>query len=404
MDPSGRDDRVRRIEAVTDIALSQLDTDKLMQELLERVRELLSADTATVLLLDASGGELVATAAAGIEEEVRQGVRVPMGRGFAGRVAAQRQPVLIERVDPGTVVNRLLWEAGLQVLLGVPLLVAGQLIGVLHVGSRADRKFTEDDVQLLQIVADRIALATQAQASSAERMAARALQRSLLPSGLPTVAGLELAGRYVPGAQTGVGGDWYDVFPLPGDRLGIVMGDVVGHGLPAAVVMGRLRSALRAYALDNDDPSDVLRKLDRKACHFEVGAMATVAYAVADRGGERLRLSLAGHLPPVLATPEHPGRLLELSPDPPIGLSLSGFPRHSHEITLPPGSVLCLYTDGLVERRSRPIDTGLDLLCRTVRPEAPELVCAAVMAALTGNEDVADDVAVLVAHRTDTIG
>ena len=155
-------------------------------------------------------------------------------------------------------------------------------MGVLHVGSFAPRSFGEYEIGLLQLAADRLALATQAQISHAERAAATALQRSLLPSRLPVVPEFDFAARYVPSAELGVGGDWYDVFALPGDRVGIVIGDVSGHGLSSAVIMGRLRSALRAYALDNDSPGVVLDKLDRKANHFEAGVMATVAYGIID--------------------------------------------------------------------------------------------------------------------------
>jgi serine phosphatase RsbU (regulator of sigma subunit) len=399
------EDRLRRLEAVTDSALSHLDLEKLLQELLERVRELLSVDTATVLLYEKSAGSLVATAAAGIEEEVRQGARTILGEGFAGKVAMQRKPIIVEHADATTVVNPLLWEKGLRVLLGVPMLAAGQLIGVLHVGSISVRRFTDHDIQLLQLVADRMALATQAQVSSAERAAAAALQRSLLPARLPNLPGVEFAARYVPGADLRVGGDWYDVFPLPEDRWGIVMGDVVGHGLPAAVVMGRLRSALRAYALlDSEDPSDVLDKLDRKATHFEPGALATVLYAVLGPSRQSLRLSLAGHPPPVLAVPDQPSRLLELPADPPIG---TGYVRRrrSYLVEIPLGSVMCFYTDGLVERRDRGLDAGFVQLCQAVEAMSAEVVCSRIMTAMLGNEPPGDDVAVLVMrHHADSAG
>jgi sigma-B regulation protein RsbU (phosphoserine phosphatase) len=393
---TGPEDHLRRIENVTDSALSQLDLEKLLHELLERVRALLAADTATVLLYEEASGELVATAAAGFEEEVRQGVRIPMGTGFAGQVALTREPVVIGRVDETTVFNPLLWEKGLHALLGVPMVVAGRLMGVLHVGSFSGRQFTDHDVQLLQLVADRMALATQATMSSTERATTAALQRSLLPTRLPQPAGLRFAGRYVPGSDQRVGGDWYDVFPLPGDRWGIVMGDVVGHGLPAAVVMGRLRSALRAYALlDIDDPAAVLEKLDRKASHFEPGAMATVLYAVVEPSHERMRVSLAGHPPPVLAVADAPAQLLDLPPDPPIGTGFD-LPRRSRVVDLPADSVVCFYTDGLVERRDWILDTGLEYLRLAVDVRPPEAVCARVMSDLTGRSQPDDDIAILV--------
>jgi anti-sigma regulatory factor (Ser/Thr protein kinase)/putative methionine-R-sulfoxide reductase with GAF domain len=393
-------ERRRRIQSVTDVALTSMDVEDLLVELLERLRELLAVDTAAVLLLDESSQQLVATAASGLEEEVRQGVRVPLGRGFAGRVAATRQPVILNRVDRTTVVNPVLVDKGLRSLLGVPLLVGKMVLGVLHVGSLTDRKFDEDDVSLVQLVAGRVALVTHARLSDIERATAGALQRSLVPTRLPTVPGLDLAARYVPSEAGGVGGDWYDVFTLPSGWLSLVIGDVVGHGLRAAVVMGRLRSALRAYALDGGDPATVLAKLDRKVLHFEPGGMATVLYAVLSPSLGELRVSSAGHPLPILATRDGPASLLDLPIDPPLGVR-SGVRRRSSTVSVPAGSVLCLYTDGLVERRRQPIDVGLALLRQAVEPGPAEAVCATVMDRLIGTAAAEDDVALLVVGRHD---
>src|SRR4029453_228793 len=175
-------------------------------------------DTAAVLLLDRASGQLVATAARGIEEEVYQDVRVPLGRGFAGRVAQPRQALAIEDIDHADVFNPLLRARGIRSLLGVPLLAGGRLLGVLHVGTVTRRRFDDEDVDLLQMVADRVALATQASLSETERSASLVMQRSLLPDRLPDVAGFETSVRYIPGAGT-VGGDWYDMFVLPSGRV-----------------------------------------------------------------------------------------------------------------------------------------------------------------------------------------
>jgi serine phosphatase RsbU (regulator of sigma subunit) len=399
-EPEDAENRLRRIEVVTDSALSHLDMDALLQELLGRIRELLDVDTAAVLLHDDLSHHLLATSAVGLEEEVRQGVRIGIGEGFAGQVAAQRRPIILDRVDETTVVNPLLWEKGLHTLLGVPLLAGGDLIGVLHVGSITQREFTDADMQVLQLAADRIALAAQSQLSSAERAATTALQRSLLPATLPSASGVQFAARYVPGADLGVGGDWYDVFPLPGDRVGVVMGDVVGHGLAAAVVMGRLRSALRAYALDEQDPATVLTKLDRKATHFEHGTMATVLYAIVAPSRESFQLSLAGHLPPVQVTPDQAGRVLTAPVDPPIGIGFANTPRTSSHVPAPLGSMTLFYTDGLVERRGEDIDAGLARLCLAADTSPPEVVCSRIMAALVGAEPARDDIALLAMRRT----
>src|SRR4051794_25608634 len=280
VDSRRNDERLRRLEAVTDATLSRLDASDLLDELLERVRDLLEADTAAILLLDPHSGQLVATAAKGLEEEVRRGVRIAIGRGFAGRVAQTRRPMVISEVTSNDVVNPILLEMGIRSLLGVPILAAGEVIGVLHVGSLNPRQFTADDVQLLELAADRAGTAGQIRNQKLEQATALALQRSLLPTTLPRLSGVDLAARYVPGHAFGIGGDWYDVFTLLSGWLGVVIGDVSGHGLASAVVMGRIRSALRAYALVTDDPADALTLLDRKVRHFEAGSLTTAMYAL----------------------------------------------------------------------------------------------------------------------------
>ena len=153
--------RLRDLQSITDAALSRLHDHDFLPVLLDRVRSILRADTVAVLLLDSPSGQLTAAAAAGLEEEVRQGVRIPVGRGFAGRVAATGKPVILDHVDHTTVLNPILMEKGIRSLLGVPLIADGGVIGVLHVGSLTPRRFTSDDVSLLQLAADRAALAVQ---------------------------------------------------------------------------------------------------------------------------------------------------------------------------------------------------------------------------------------------------
>jgi phosphoserine phosphatase RsbU/P len=390
---AGAEGKLQDIRSVTDAALSHLGADDLLAELLMRVKEILDADTVAVLLLDSSGRQLIATAASGLEEEVRQGVRIPVGQGFAGRIAAGRRPVILDHVDHGNVLNPILLDKGIQSLVGVPLLVHGAVIGVLHVGTVRNRVFTADDATLLQLAADRAALAVQSLRSREDRAAAAALQRSLLPSALPVVTGVEAAARYVPG-EGQVGGDWYDMFPLPWGELGVVAGDVAGSGLAGAVIMGRMRSALRAYALEYPDPADVLRKLDHKMQYFEGEVMATVSYAVLDPASGQLRISSAGHFPPVIAVPGQRGALAGIAVDAPIGVT-DAPRRHVTTLDLAPGAVLCFFTDGLVERRDEPIDEGITRLCATVVPGPPENVCISVMGALVGSEHLRDDIALL---------
>jgi sigma-B regulation protein RsbU (phosphoserine phosphatase) len=397
--PPDAEDRLPGIRSVTDAALSHLGAGDLLTTLLGRVREILDADTAAVLLLDNSGRQLIATAASGLEEEVNQGVRIPVGLGFAGRIAAERRPVILDHVDHGNVLNPLLLEKGIRSLVGVPLRVSGTVLGVLHVGTVRDGVFTADDAALLQLAADRAATAVQSLRSREDQAAALALQRSLVPSALPRVAGTEVAARYVPGAGH-VGGDWYDVFVLPSGKLALVVGDVAGSGLGAAVIMGRIRSALRAYALEFPGPAEVLGKLDRKMQYFEEGdVMATVSYAVLDPDSGQLHVSSAGHFPPVIADPGQRGALAQIAVDPPIGVTDASV-RQVTTLALQPGAVLCMFTDGLVERRDEPIDEGITRLCQAVTPGPPEGICVSVMQALVGHQYPGDDIALLVLRWT----
>ena len=398
----GADDhRLRGIESVTDAALVHLDVEDLLVELLDRVRELLEVDTATVLLLDPSSQQLAVTADRGFDAGVRQGIRIPVGKGFAGRVAAEMQPVIIERVDHTNVLYTIFQQYGVCSLLGVPLLSRGTVIGVLHVGTLVPRRFTGEDVRLLQVVADRVGSAIQSRRAEVEGAVAAVLQRSLLPAWLPVVPGLELAARYVGAENGGVSGDWYGVFALPSGWLCIVIGDVVGRGLGAAEVMGRLRSALRAYALLGGDPAEVLGRVDQHVQHFDPETMATVLLAMFEPSLERLHVSSAGHPPPMLALSNEPGALLDVPSDHPVGVP-GGLRRRAVTITVPPGGLLCFYTDGLVQRRGSSLETGLARLCELVVAGPVDSVCAEVMAQFVGDDPPDDDVAMLAVRRQDS--
>jgi phosphoserine phosphatase RsbU/P len=392
------EEQLKAIEMVTDVALRHLDVDDLLKELLDRVASIMAVDTVAVLLLEPESEILIARAAWGIEEEVRQGVRVAMGHGFAGRIAASRKPLAIERVDSTTVTNPLLWEKGIQAMLGVPLLSGDELLGVLHVGSMVERRFSDVETRLLTIVAGRVAGAVQARQLEVERTAARVLQRSLLPSRLPSLPEFEFASRYVPAEVGGVGGDWYDAFKLEDGPLWIMVGDIVGHGMRASVVMGRLRSALRAYALEGLDPAEVVTRADRKLQFFEPGETATLMCARSRPPYDSIEISLAGHPPPVVAIGDAPPWLIDAPPDLPLGVDGS-LPRSSTSYPLAPGTLLVGYTDGLIERRGRPITDGFDRLCAAVAPLPPEQVCFKVMDDLVRDDVPHDDIALLVMRR-----
>ncbi len=391
-------DQLQRLGSVSDPDLAQLGTSELLEELLKRVQNLLDVDTVAVLLLDRAGTQLIAHAARGLEEEVHQGVRVPVGRGFAGRVAATREPVTLHHVGPDNVVNPILWRKGVRSMLGVPLISGSRLVGVMHVGSLRPRLFGDEETAVLRLAANRIATALSAQQTVAERSAARTLQGSLLPTRLPDVDGLEFATRFVAAEDFGVGGDWFDAFKLPDGQIGIVVGDVAGSGLQAAVVMGRLRSALRAYALESARPSEALDRLDRKFAHFEPDEMATVLYLTVASDLDSFTVSTTGHLPPVIALPGQDATLLDCPPSPPIGAHVAS--QHIDVVCeLGPGTTVGCYTDGLIERRVESIDRGLERLRTAFYAGDVEDVCSSVMADLIGPSTVEDDTALLVFRR-----
>ena len=236
---------LRDLQALSDTSLTHLDVDELLTELLALLREILDVDTAAVLMLDRHPtDELVARAACGIEEEVRQGVRVPLGRGFAGGIAANRQPVQLARVDATTVTNPILWESGIEVMLGVPLLRGDAVSSACCTldGSGSARLFTDQDIDLLQVVADRVAGVTQARQLAIERAAAGLLERSLLPTRLPEVPGPVRHGALRPAEGRTVGGDWYDIFTVPSGTCG--SSPVTSPATAsAAIVIGRIQRA-----------------------------------------------------------------------------------------------------------------------------------------------------------------
>ncbi|BCJ47233.1 cyclic diguanylate phosphodiesterase [Actinoplanes ianthinogenes] len=306
--------------------------------------------------------------------------------------------MVIGDVSADNVVNPLLLDAGIRSLLGVPVFAAGEVIGVLHVGTLSPRAFTADDVMLLELAADRVGVAGAVRLQKLENGAALALQRSLMPPQIISVPGLQIAARYVPGHELGVGGDWYDVFTLPTGWLGLVIGDVSGHGLASAVVMGRIRSALRSYALIADTPARALSLLDDKVRHFEAGALTTALYAMISPDRCTALLSTAGHLRPVLITTGDEPALLDMPVDAPLGIGRGRHTRHTTTISLPADALLLCYTDGLVERRDRIIDIGIKELLDAVRPGHPETLCSTVMSRVA-QDCPTDDVAVLAVRR-----
>ncbi|MFD4502748.1 SpoIIE family protein phosphatase [Streptomyces sp. NPDC058457] len=301
-------------------------------------------------------------------------------------------------------------------VLMVPLRARGVTLGLAHfLRHRTPESFTEDDQRLAEEIVARAAVSVDnARRYTRERRTALTLQRSLLPGRPPGLAATEVAYRYLPtGSGADVGGDWFDVIPLSGARVALVVGDVVGHGIHASATMGRLRTAVRTLADVDLAPDELLTQLDdlvirldreegpevpgrtEAASSGEVGA--TCLYAVYDPVTRRCTVARAGHPPPALVTPDGDVRFLDLPAGPPLGLG--GLPFESAEVELAEGSLLALYTDGLVETAGHDIEVGLGLLRRALAdPAAPlEETCDHVLRTVLTDRP-ADDIVLLLAR------
>ncbi|MGC0424189.1 PAS domain S-box-containing protein [Streptomyces sp. SAI-195] len=300
--------------------------------------------------------------------------------------------------------------------LSVPLRARGITLGVALAVRTAPREpyATEDAVLAEELVSRAAVSVDNARRFARERSTALAIQHSLLPKGLPGQAAVEVAHRYLPSASAaGIGGDWFDVIPLSGTRVGLVVGDVVGHGIPSTATMGRLCTAVRTLADVDLPPDELLTHLDDLVTHLAAGDAhdgaaeiaelgATCLYAVYDPVSRRLALAAAGHPAPALLLPDGTVRLVAMTAGPPLGVG--GLPFEATELELPEGSVVALYTDGLVEDRDRDVDHATAELCRALAAPATSLdaLCDGVLKAVLP-EEPGDDVALLLA-RTRALG
>jgi PAS domain S-box-containing protein len=388
---------VSGMQLLVDAALAHRTLDDILFDLVARVRAVLDADAAAIYL--AADRTLSLAAASGGATAERSSEPLPFGEGFAGRVAAERESSLVQDPAPGELPYPALEELGIDSMIGLPLLAEGEVTGVLVVCAAAPRHFTSDDVNLLRLAADRVALAVDhARVYEREHRIAETLQRSLLPERLPQLPGLSVAARYLPAAaEAEVGGDWYDVLPTPSGGVGLVMGDVAGKGLAAASMVGRLRSALRAYALEGHPPARVVEQLNRLVWTEEdESQMTTLIYVVVDPVAGELSWVNAGHPPPLLLSDTRMPQYLEGGSSVPLGVL--PFPEFE-EVSVPidQGATVVLYTDGLVERPGEHIDTGLDRLAEVVRGASsdPQQICDLVLRELVPDAGAPDDVALL---------
>jgi len=394
--------RLRRLEAVMLAGFTAASLDVALGRLLVLARDALGAERAAALLVEGDDHRSLRVRAA-LDMDIVGDV-TGLGTGVSGSIAAAGRGMVFDDIAAvdGLAAEHRRFRGSLA---GVPLRLDGEVIGVLHVSTSEVGRFGPDDLRLLEAVGDRAALAIgHAQLRERERNLAETLQRSLLPRMLPSAAGLRLAARYLPrGADGPVGGDFYDAVVLPGDRVGLAIGDVAGKGLSAAAAMGQVRAALHAYALEDDEPGSVLARLDRFVAAMDV--TATAMFIIIDSEGE-MAIASAGH-PPAVLVDAAGARLVTGALGPPLGSGVDGRGTERHR--LPAGARLLLYTDGLVERRDENLDVSLEALRQVVASAGPSLdaMCDRVLEALSPLEeggDWPDDVALLAVRRGDVEG
>ena len=397
-----RSEHAQQLLRITDAALSGLSLDELLSELLARVSAALPAETAALLLLDGPGEELVLRATHRLAAPAAHTAVIAPGRGLASRVSEQRHAVSMTRPEIAGLRLTALRQMG--AVAGAPLLVGRRMIGALEVGRAAPTSFGADELALLQLAADRTAMALDhARMVAHERHIAQTLQRSLLPDALPTIAGIELTARFLPaGGGQEVGGDFYDVAALAGDRWLFVLGDVCGKGPEAAALTAMARYTLRAEAMHEPRPAELLGLLNDAIVVQRSGiSFCTVLCLVLDLSGEQPRLTLAsgGHPMPLIVhddgSIEHPA-----NPGGPIVGIFPGIDFADVQVRLVPGDTVIAFTDGLLEAHAperilTPQELGAAVRLSPRRP-LPAFLQALEGAALGASiAPIRDDIAIL---------
>ena len=368
-------DRLHRLQTVTAALARALTPHEVAATAASQSAEALGASTAWVALLDAAGRSLELAHAAGHEPATRaRFASLPLDAELPLAVAARTaKPVWLESADAifGTYPRFAEVRPQAQSAALLPLVDDGAALGAIGLVFDFPVVFTRDDrdylVALTRLCGQALGRARHYQA---EHDLAATLQHALLPESLPRADGLELAVRYLPAADgTMAGGDFYDAVELPGGRLGIAVGDVVGHGPAAAAAMGQLRSALRAYALEGRPPGRVMQLLSRYADGVAGARGATRAYAVLDPGAREVRYACAGHPPPLLVAADGRTRFLEGGRGVPLDRAL-GQVYQDTTAAVPEGATLILYSDGAVERRGEALDVGMERLAEAASTAA----------------------------------
>ncbi|MFI8193278.1 SpoIIE family protein phosphatase [Streptomyces sp. NPDC085946] len=419
----------RRLALLSEASIrvgSSLEVERTAQELADLAVPRL-ADAVTVDVLDtlAHGDEPGPGLAAGVAlrrlgkaplaGSAVTGTLAPLGRTLAfpsaapyTQALAERQPFLLARLDARSIASAArhtsrpaqLLKLGVHSLMMVPLVAHDLVLGVAaFYRTRPLGPFDGDDVTLAAQLAARAAISIDnARLYHREHDTAVTLQRSMLPQHITPPPGIQVAHRYLPASDTNeIGGDWYDVLRLPGGRAALLIGDVMGHGIAAAAVMGRLSASVRALARLDLEPQEIFTQLEAALEDLAEPMLATFLYAVVDPATGHCRLARAGHPPPALVAPDGTVRLLDLPPGTPLGVGGTRYATTDH--VLAPGSALVLYTDGLIESRGSDIDERLAELTHALAGPFPSLdaLCDGLLARLMP-ASADDDIALLVAR------
>lgn len=397
--------RSERLQSLTAALSGSLTSAEVGEVFLDLARSAVGAQGAAIAMLDAGSGVLHIVGCRGYETQLLEGwLERPLDvDGPVVHVFRQLSPLYygdrasLLRDYPA--LEPALAAAGHESFAFVPLAAGRNSLGVGILSWLRAFQLPSREQTFLETIASQCGQALdRARRYESERTIAETLQRSVLPESLPSMEGVQVSARYLPGAAAvDVGGDWYDTIPLPDGRLGFAVGDVVGKGVKAAATMAQLRNGMRALALDSPQPGPTVTRLNRLLDGYTEAPFATLAYITLDPRDRTASLVSAGHLPPLAVSPAGEVTLLEGGRGLPLGVdSATVYEQWSTE--LEPGSMLVLYTDGLVERRDRSLEEGLEQLTRSAgrAPREPEGFATAVLTDLLGDRTLGDDVALLV--------
>lgn len=396
-------DRAARLQRVTAALARARTPEDVASVVLAEAVSVLGADGGSLLLPAADGRHLTVPGAVGYGSELVDAMReerldAPLPAATAIRTGTA---VWLESRDARDALFPELhgFEASTIAMCAVPLVVGDRAIGALRFSFSTRRLFDEDERAFV------LALATQTaqtlhrtEVYAAQRAASLQMQRALLPEGVPIIPGFDVAAYYSPAGGEEAGGDFYDVFPLPGGRCVAVVGDVMGRGVEAAASMAQLRTTVRAYAIDDPSPDVVLARVDGFFARFDVTQLATVLYCLVDPATGTVTIGNAGHLPPLLVDAAG-ARVLLTNVGTPLGVDAGG--RETTVAALEPGASLVAFTDGLVERRGEDIDRGVLRLLAATRQRGDRDVDSlldAVVGSMSGTAHD-DDVTALVLRR-----